>query len=94
MKMTAFKPRQSLPRPDCGFVRSTWWVGRYTVTMTFDLDACTRGAVSQTNVQWSPHLPPKGSLTPAHFRQYIAGRNALYQELADIIGSSTAVVDL
>jgi hypothetical protein len=93
-KFTVIKPRQSRDRPACGFVRSTWRVGRCTVTMTINIDAAVRGEMSQSTVEWDPELPPRSAMTKACWRQYRAGRNALYQQVADIIAGNVAVVDI
>ena len=94
MKMTVIKPRQSRDRPACGYVRSTWRVGRYKVTMSVNLDAAERGEMSQSPAEWDPELPPKSAMTKACWRQYRAGRNALYQQVADIIAGAVLVADI
>jgi hypothetical protein len=92
--ITVIKPRRSQPRPPGGILRRSYRVSRYTVTWTFYLDALGPGAVSQTNVQWSPDVPAKGELTQADFRHYRKGRAAIYQEVANIIGGAVAVAHL
>ena len=92
--MMVIEPSESWPRPPGGILRRSFPVGEYIVTWTFDLDATEPGARSQTNVQWSPNVPPKGTLTKAHFRQYREGRNAIYQEIANIIGGNILVADV
>jgi len=91
---TIIKPQRSQPRPPGGILRRSHRVGPYTITWTFDLDAFEPGARSQTNVQWEPDMPPKGWLTKARADRYREGRNAIYQEAADIIGGNLMVVDI
>jgi hypothetical protein len=94
MKMTVIKPRQSRDRPVSGVVSSTWRVGHCTVTMTINLDAAVRGEMSQSTVEWDPELPARSAMTKACWRQYRAGRDALYGQVADILGGAVLVADI
>ena len=91
---TIIKPQWQLPRPTDGILRRSHRVGPFTITWTFDLDALEPGVVGQTNVRWEPDLPPKGWLTRKRLARYQAGRNRIYQEVVDITGKRTLVVDL
>ena len=94
MAITIIKPQRRQPRPADGIVRRCFLVGRYTATITIDLDAARPGARSQTNVQWAPDMPAPGTLSAAELKQYIAGRNAVQQEVANIIGGNILVADI
>jgi hypothetical protein len=65
-----------------------------TVTMTINLDAAVRGEMSQSTVEWDPELPPRSAMTKACWRQYRAGRDALYGQVADILGGAVLVADI
>jgi hypothetical protein len=92
-RLTIIKPQRRRPRPADGIVRRSFPVADYMVTITIHLDATQPGARSRTNVQWSPDVPMPGTLPKAALTQYIAGRNAVQQEVADIIGGNIVVAD-
>jgi hypothetical protein len=50
---------------------STFRVGRYTCTMTYDT------GTKHLACEWDPHLPPRGELSRKELDQYRAGRDAL-----------------
>jgi hypothetical protein len=75
-------------------LRRSHRVGAYTITWTFDIDGFKPGVRGQTNVEWVPSLPPKGWLTKARRDRYLEGRNAIFQEAANIIGGNILVTDI
>ena len=91
---TIISPQQQLPRPPGGILRRSHRVGPYTITWTIDVDTFGPGVVGQTNVQWEPDLPPKGWLNAKRLARYREGRNAIYQEIVNITGKRTLVVDV
>jgi hypothetical protein len=91
---TLIQPTRRQPRPADGIVRRSFPVGRYKVTITIDLDMALPGARGQVNIQWSPDVPSPGTLSKAALAQYVAGRNAVQQEVADITGGNILVADI
>jgi hypothetical protein len=91
-RITVLRPQRSAPLPPDGVLRRSFPVSWRTVTITMAVAAYGRGVVGQTRVQWSPDPPRR--LSKAERRQYRAGRNALYQEVADVIGAAVAVAEV
>jgi hypothetical protein len=93
-KFTIIEPKCRQPRPADGIVKHSFRVGRYTVTMAMDIDATLPGVRGQTNVKWEPDVPAPGTLTRKEFEQYIRGRNAMQQHVANIIQGNILVADI
>jgi hypothetical protein len=65
---------------------------RYRCTITLDCSAAVKpGAKGFLRAQWEPDLPRH--LTKHDFRQYRAGRNALYRRAANVIGGNLMLVE-
>ena len=93
-KVTIITPRRRQRPPPGGILRRQFRVGRFTVTIAMDTAMIAPGVRGQTNIEWQPDLPAPGELSPRELRQYIDGRNAIYQEIADIAGGGIAVADV
>jgi hypothetical protein len=91
-KLTVISPQRQVPSPHDGILRRSFKVGRRTVTITHDVDAIGPGISGQTNIRWSPDLPAR--LSAAEIKLYRKRRNAIFQEIADIIGGNVAVADI
>jgi hypothetical protein len=91
--MTIFRPDKPEPMPEGGILRRTFKVGRFNVTMTYDLVALkdARGCLSRFVTQWEPDKPKR--LTTAEFRQYFDQRDAVYQQVANMTNGNTMVID-
>jgi hypothetical protein len=92
--ITVIEPQQSQPPPLGGVLRRSFRVGRYTVTITKDLDAIAPGVSGQVNIVWHPKLPRKGTLSKAQIALYQQRRNEVLQEVANIIGGKVMVADV
>jgi hypothetical protein len=91
MKVLAFRPQRHEPMPPDRLLRSSWRVGRCTVTMIQHLEIIP-GAVGTLRVEWEPNPPRK--LSKSEWRQYRAGRDAHWQRIANIIGGAVACAEL
>jgi hypothetical protein len=91
MKLQTFRPQRQEPMPADRVVRSTWRVGRRTVTITQDV-SIVPGAVGQLRAEWSPDPPRR--FTKRELREYRAGRDGHGQRIANIIGAAVACADL
>lgn len=89
--MKTFHPQCREPMPPDRVVRSTWAVGRRTVTITQEV-SIVAGAIGTLRAEWSPDQPRK--LTKQEWRQYRAGRDAHWQRIANIIGGAVACAEL
>jgi len=90
MSVTVIKPQAKEPAPVDGVVRAAFAVGSHKVTMTMDINF-PAGARGQHNVQWVPPLTEVPSFSEVV--QYLSGRNAFYQRIANMLGSSIPIVD-
>ena len=93
-RLTIIRPKRREQPPVDGILKHRFRVGRYTVRMVIDLDATLPGAQSQTRVEWVPDLPPPGTLTAREIKEYVRGRNALQQKVANITGGRILVADI
>jgi hypothetical protein len=91
MKFMIFQRQQTEPMPPDRVLRSSWRVGRCTVTMTQHLELIP-GSFGTLRVEWAPAMPRK--LSKAEWRQYRAGRDAHHQRIADITGAAVACAEL
>jgi hypothetical protein len=91
-RLTVISPRRQIPRPPDGILRRSFRVGRRTVTITHDVGAIIPGASGQTRIQWAPDFPTR--LSAAEIRLYRRRRNAVLQELADMLGGNVMVADV
>jgi hypothetical protein len=91
LKLQAFRPQHREPMPPDRVLRSSWRVGRWTVTMTQDLEVIP-GSVGALRVEWAPAMPRK--LSKREWRGYRAGRDAHHQRVADITGGTVACAEL
>lgn len=91
MEMTVISPKRQSPRPHDGILRRSFKLGAHTVTITCDTSAIGPGVTAQTNIQWAPDLPTR--LSTADIKFYRKRRNAILQEIADIIGGNVVVAD-
>ena len=91
MKFLTFRPERREPMPADRVVRSTWAVGRRTVTVIQDVTIIA-GAHGQLRAEWEPDRPRK--LSKQEWRQYRAGRDAHWQKVANIIGGTVACAEL
>ena len=90
MIMKTFRPERREPMPADGILRSTWSVGRRTVTVVQDV-AIISGAIGQLRAEWEPDPPRR--LSKQEWRQYRAGRDAHWQRIANIVGGAVACVE-
>ena len=65
---------------EAAFVR-TWPVGRWTATLSVPSAAFAVGQPVHAVVEWSPAIPGR-PLTPSELKQYRAGREAAFADLA------------
>lgn len=97
MKFTKIEPQESLPMPETGIIRRVVRAGRYCATFTIDLAAAkdVKGVVGQLNVAWEPDVPHNVPMNERKrfISEYVRGRNALFQEAANILGGSILVAD-
>jgi hypothetical protein len=56
MKLLTFRPERREPMPADRVVRSTWTVGRRTVTVTQDVSIIP-GAIDTLRAEWAPDPP-------------------------------------
>jgi hypothetical protein len=73
MIMKTFRPERRDPIPADGILRSTWTVGRRTVTVVQDVSIVS-GAIGQLRAEWEPDQPRK--LSKREWREYRTGRDA------------------
>ena len=90
MIMKTFRPERREPMPADRIVRSTWTVGRRTVTVVQDVSIIP-GAIGQLRAEWEPD-PPR-QLSKREWREYRAGRDAHWQRIANIIGGAVACAE-
>lgn len=69
-------------------VSRTFKVGRYTVDLT--IQRPTPGKATMASVEWAPCLP--NPLSGSELRQYRAGRDRAFAEIADEMGITVAGV--
>ena len=91
MKILTFHPERREPMPADRVVRSTWRVGRRTVTLTQDV-AIIPGAIGTLRTEWEPDPPRR--LSKRELREYRAGRDGHWQRVANIIGPAVAFAEL
>ena len=91
MKLQAFYPQRREPMPPDRVVRSTWWVGARSVTVTQDVSIIP-GAIGQLRAEWEPDAPRK--LSKREWREYREGRDAHWQRIANIIGGAVTCAEL
>ena len=90
MIMKTFRPERAEPMPPDRVVRSTWTVGRRTVTVVQDVSIIP-GAIGQLRAEWEPDPPRR--LSKQEWRQYRAGRDRHWQRIADITGGVIACAE-
>ena len=66
---------------------STFTVGRFTCEMSWS-------PTSGIKCEWSPDIPAPKSLSKKEVREYRAGRDLFFQEVAATIGGNVLVVEV
>jgi hypothetical protein len=66
---------------------STFRVGRYTCTMTYEPGA------KMVDCEWDPNTPPYRGLSRQEFDQYRAGRGAFTAKIAAGMGGKIAIIE-
>jgi hypothetical protein len=90
MKTKIFEPQRFEPKPLDGVVRNSWAVGTRRVTMTQSVDV-SAGKLVLTPAEWAPDMPRK--MSADEWRQYRSGRDAHYQQLANVLGGAVLSVE-
>jgi len=94
IKYTVINPGSPEPMPLGGILKSSFRVGyRFRCTMTMDVSSLAAGpAIGVLHAQWEPSLPHQ--LSAAEWRDYRAGRDALFRRAASILGRRVGVGEL
>jgi hypothetical protein len=91
MKLLAFRPLCPEPVPPNGVLISEWTVGKRTVRVVQDVHAAT-GSTGMLRTEWDPDRPRR--LSKREWREYRAGRDAHWQQVANILGRPVALAEL
>jgi len=75
---------------EAAVLRRIFKVGRYTVTMAV-WRSCV-GKPMDVTVEWYPDVPE--SLSDSQFRQYRLHRDAMFTELAAMLGGKVAIIEV